>query len=161
MQARDAEDLLEVRGIPATPRRVAVLQSLLKLHAPATAPEILRNAKALCAINKATLYRILDLFTEAGLALRHSAGERSFRYCATTPAAVHDRDLHCHFHCTQCGAMQCLDGRELGSACELLAREADGHVLGVEIRLDGLCRQCGDAGAAAGLKAPLPGPDAD
>lgn len=137
-----AASLLAGSGLSPTPRRVVVLECLLANRAPAAAPDILSQVQAHASINKATLYRILDLLVEHGLALRHSAGERSFRYCALSPAAVHDHAVHCHFHCTRCGAMQCLEGSGIIPDMGQLAREIHGTVSSVEIRLDGVCVQC-------------------
>jgi len=137
-----AATLLGMKGLSPTPRRVAVLECLHASHAPMAAPDILSHVQESASINKATLYRILDLLVEHDLALRHSAGERSFRYCALAPAAAHDQAVHCHFHCTRCGAMQCLNGSRLLPDRRQLAREVKGHVSSVEIRLDGICEQC-------------------
>lgn len=134
--------LLRDKGLSPTPKRAAVFQCLLQSAHPLTAPEILQQSQKSCAINKATLYRILDLLVDHGLALRHSAGERSFRYCALEPAEGGAQKLHCHFHCTRCGAMQCLEGGSLLPSCQGMATAAGAQLENVEVRLDGLCQHC-------------------
>ena len=138
-----AARMLEAGGVQPTKLRMAVLASLLQNPGPAPAQDILDAVRASHSINKVTLYRILDLLVEQGLALRHSAGERSFRYCAL-PQEPHDHGacLHCHFHCTRCGAMQCLDSHDLPLDRARLLQDVPLHVNSVEIRLDGVCAEC-------------------
>lgn len=138
-----AARMLESSDVQPTKLRVAVLASLLQNPGPAPAQVILDAVRTSRSINKVTLYRILDLLVEQGLALKHSAGERSFRYCAL-PQTPHDHGacLHCHFHCTRCGAMQCLDSHDLPLDRSRLLQDVPLHVKTVEIRLDGVCAEC-------------------
>lgn len=137
--------LLKKKGLAATPRRVAVLESLLRIHEPLPAPQLLPHVRDLHAMNQATLYRILDLLVEHKLVLRHSAGERSFRYCALDPLKTKEHDGHCHFHCTRCGAMRCLKCGDVVKICQDLAQARALLVQCVEVRLDGLCENCRSA----------------
>ena len=139
---RQTEALLRGKGLDPTPLRTNVLHVLLRSETPLQACAILQRVRDTRPINKATLYRILDLFVERGLALRHSSGERSFRYCAIVPNTLHDQRMHCHFHCTRCGAMQCITHNVLPLDCETLVNHLPQHVEHVEIRLDGLCEAC-------------------
>jgi Fur family transcriptional regulator, ferric uptake regulator len=150
------ELLLETAGLEPTPLRVAVLTRLLESERPLQALDVLAAVRGTHSMNKVTLYRILDLLVRHGLALRHSSGERAFRYCAITPHAETPvsvskppphRLVHCHFHCTTCGGMRCIDSRNVPLDCQALldaVRVEPSHVDAVEIRLDGTCPECAD-----------------
>ena len=147
---QSAAQRLQARGLEPTPLRLAVLGRLLACPTPLSAPELLAQIQAERPINKVTLYRILDLLVTEELVLRHSAGERALRYCASghgegsgqDPQALGPPPLHCHFHCTRCGGMQCLPPPEPCPDLGPLTRSAAGSVQRVEIRLDGLCASC-------------------
>ena len=146
-----SENLLRSTGLDPTPLRVAVLHFLLQSHSPLQAQEILDKVRQTRPINKVTLYRILDLLVHHGLVLRHSSGERAFRYCALPPHKRSAEDccegdggqlMHCHFHCTQCGGMHCIESDAVPLNCAELLRNVPQQVQAVEIRLDGLCADC-------------------
>lgn len=137
-----ASRMLQEKDVQPTELRVAVLTCLLQNAGPSPAQDILEKIRATRTINKVTLYRILDLLVEQQLALRHSSGERSFRYCALPHSHKDGPCMHCHFHCTRCGAMQCIDSREIPMDCKRLVAAMPMRVESVEIRLDGLCQAC-------------------
>lgn len=137
MTVEQAKTLLAKAGLEPTPNRLQVLTVLSGLGRAVSAPEILEELGQ--AMNKVTLYRILDLLVDEGLVFRHSSGDRAFRYClgrSGTPGA------HVHFYCTRCNQMDCLPLEsiplDLGHVAETLPMRVDN----VEIRLDGLCEAC-------------------
>jgi Fur family ferric uptake transcriptional regulator len=86
-------------------------------------------------MNRVTLYRILDLLVERGVAARHNAGERSFRYCLGR--GVHG---HSHFHCNRCGQTQCLDSRLLEPGLSRILSGLPMRVEMAEVTLGGSAR---------------------
>lgn len=84
-QPEHSADLLHAAGLEDTQARRRILAAL---HAPHGTTPVAVSAQDLLAVlrkdgpfDKVTLYRTLDLFTEHGIIQRHSAGDRSFRYC--------------------------------------------------------------------------------
>ncbi|QLA17045.1 Fur family transcriptional regulator [Desulfolutivibrio sulfoxidireducens] len=138
-----AERLLRAAGIEATPIRRAVLAAMSGEGRAVSALDILSIVRRAGPVNKVTVYRTLDLFVEKGVALRHAIEGRSLRYCL---GASHGSAFHCHVWCRRCGRMECMPEavRELGVAA--FVDRLDMDVEGVEIRIDGLCRQCRRAG---------------
>ena len=132
------EKLLLVNGIKPTRNRVAVAELLSEQDHPVTAPEILEMLQQRISINKVTLYRILDLFEDHNLVLKHRADDRTFRYCLKEA----ERTAHCHFLCTECGGMSCIVPEDVGIDSDSIV-SATHHISNVEIRIDGVCENCG------------------
>lgn len=131
--------MLARAGIGATPLRLAVVGAMAGAGRALPAGDILALVRRLRPANRVTLYRILDLLVEKGLARRHSAGDRAQRYCLEPGTAGAP---HGHAYCVRCGAMQCLpQGAGLADVAALGAGLAM-DVLSVEVRIDGVCAVC-------------------
>jgi Fur family transcriptional regulator, ferric uptake regulator len=143
-------DMLVRAGIEPTPLRLLVAEVLDQAGSALAAADILDRVRRRHGANKVTLYRILDLFVERGLACRHSAGERALRYCLGSGFAAHP---HCHAHCLRCGRTLCLPVTEGLVNLQALGAELPLVVTGVEVRIDGVCAACA---AKARAKGPSP-----
>lgn len=146
----EARALLASAGIRPTTNRLAVLAAVLAAPGAVTAPEL--EAGLTNHMNRVTLYRTLDLFAEQGVLLRTQGSERTFQYCRGRG--------HGHFHCRCCGRTQCVELAlpQNGSAINPLAlalhlapglnleasgpKAVGGRIEAVDIRLDGICRDC-------------------
>ncbi|PKN09154.1 MAG: transcriptional repressor [Deltaproteobacteria bacterium HGW-Deltaproteobacteria-8] len=137
----DAQELLEHCGVAVTKNRLLVVRALSGAEHPQTPLELLScltDKTGLAGrMNRVTLYRILDLLVERGVAARHNAGERSFRYCLGR--GVHG---HSHFHCNRCGQTQCLDSRLLEPGLSRILSGLPMRVDLAEITLGGVCEGC-------------------
>ncbi|WP_457571178.1 Fur family transcriptional regulator [Desulfovulcanus sp.] len=133
------EDLLHDAGLETTSHRIMVLSFIINRKCPVTAQEILQELTKQSRINKVTLYRILDLLVEKKIIYRHSAGDRSFRYCLVS---AENRDGHCHFYCKECGKMQCISMHKLPAAINEAYKDLPVRIEDVEIRFDGVCQDC-------------------
>jgi Fur family ferric uptake transcriptional regulator len=131
--------LIEASGLSALPNRVQVIEAIGDSRAPLTAQEILDALQQSHNINRVTLYRILDLLVHYRLVERMSAGDRSYRY-GLGESTNHPR--HPHFYCTRCGHMECLEAASLDLDLAALKQATSSEVHRVEVRLDGICRQC-------------------
>ena len=135
----DYLNLLQSVGVSGTPRREMVLKAIGNHDGVLRPSEILERVRKQTSINRVTLYRILDLLVEKGLIRRLSAGDRTFRYgLAATP----NHPDHAHFHCLQCGRMECLEPRGVPLGGENSRRLRSVTVQYVEIRFDGVCQTC-------------------
>jgi len=136
--AEHARELLAGRGVRPTRARVLVLSHLLAQPSALPPRSLHAVVGGEAAVNRVTLYRILDLLVEHGLAARSSAGDRSLRYCSGRSAT-----RVCHFHCLGCGQVRCLDPTLLPLDPQAMERELGVTVERIEVRVDGLCGACG------------------
>jgi Fur family ferric uptake transcriptional regulator len=108
-------------------------------NSPLSAQQIYETLNRSDTINLVTVYRILDLLVEKGLVNRISGGRRSFAY-GLAPNENHPS--HPHFFCTSCGNMECLNPESLHVDLRSLQRTFPGLIAGVEVRVDGVCKNC-------------------
>jgi len=92
-------------GARATPARIRVLQLLRDAPAALTHNEI-ESALGALAIDRVTLYRVLDWLAESGLVHKNTDAHRVYRFSA---AAAGEHQTHVHFRCEDCGGVFCLD----------------------------------------------------
>jgi Fur family ferric uptake transcriptional regulator len=101
-------DLLRAAGIKVTPGRVRVLQELHGARQPLCHGELEAQlgVDGEAAIDRVTLYRILDSLVACGLALKAVDTRGVFRFSAAGVQRQHSS--HIHFRCTDCGGVFCL-----------------------------------------------------
>jgi Fur family ferric uptake transcriptional regulator len=92
-------------GARATPARIRVLQTLRAAPTALTHNEI-ELALGTSALDRVTLYRVLDWLVEIGLAHKNTDVNRVFRFSAATAG---EHATHVHFRCEHCGGVYCLD----------------------------------------------------
>jgi len=138
---RDYPGLLKSIGVDETSNRVSVLEIIGNSPSPMTAVEVYNTINRTRKVNRVTIYRILELFVKKQLIERISGGDRAYRYGFKI-----GRDSghvgHPHFYCTRCGHMQCLSPESVPLDTHPFERSFAGVVKRVEIRIDGLCRNC-------------------
>ena len=136
MTDREFEDALRERGLRVTPQRVLIHRAFADIGRHATAEEVLAHVEPrLPNASLPTVYAALELFQEMGIAHRVAAG---------SPTALWDPrpEVHHHFICRSCGAVEDLDVR-IDPAKALLAARGRGHrPEGSELIVSGLCRRC-------------------
>ena len=121
-------------GARATPARIRVLQILLNAPAALTHHD---NELALgaLALDRVTLYRVLDWLVEAGLAHKSTDARGVFRFSV---AAAGEHQTHTHFRCDFCGRVFCLDAPP-----PTPPRLPDGFSLSrMDLDLRGCCAAC-------------------
>ena len=92
-------------GARATPARIRVLQLLRAAPTPLTHGEI-ESTLGAQALDRVTLYRVLDWLAESGLVHKNTDASRVFRFSA---AGAGEHTTHIHFKCEYCGRVFCLD----------------------------------------------------
>ncbi|MCM8622669.1 MAG: transcriptional repressor [Candidatus Accumulibacter sp.] len=134
VEAETAVLLIRRTGARATPARVRVLQLLRSAPAALTHHQI-EQALGDLAIDRVTLYRVLDWLVESGIAHRTTDAQRTFRYSL---AAVGEHAAHTHFRCENCGRVFCLD-----AAPPVPPSLPEGFCLSrIELDLCGRCAEC-------------------
>ena len=133
------EELLSEADLKVTPNRVRVLEVVGNNRFPLSAGDIYKILERNDAIDRVTVYRILDLLVENDVVERISTGGRAFYY-GLAPNDYHRP--HPHFYCTNCGQMDCLSPESLVVDTEPLWKTYPGRIDKVEVRIDGICKNC-------------------
>lgn len=133
------EELLASANLGATPNRLRVLEVIGNNGFPLSADDIFKTLDRSGSINRVTVYRILDLLVDVRLVDRISSGGRAFHY-GLAPNDHHQP--HPHFYCRRCGQMYCLDPESLAIETESLRKTFPGRIDRVEVRVDGICKNC-------------------
>jgi Fur family ferric uptake transcriptional regulator len=92
-------------GARATPARIRVL-ALLRTAPTALTHNEIEAALGTPAIDRVTLYRVLDWLAESGLAHKNTDAHRVYRF---SNAAAGEHQAHMHFRCEDCGGVFCLE----------------------------------------------------
>ena len=133
------EELLSGADLEATTNRVRVLEVVGNNRFPLSASDINKILERGSKINRVTVYRILDLLVEHGVVERISTGGRAFYY-DLAPNDYHKP--HPHFYCKKCGQMDCLSPESIVVDTEALWKTYPGQIDKVEVRIDGICKNC-------------------
>ncbi len=133
------KELLIETGLEATKNRIRVLEVIGNNGFPLTAGEVYQTLLRSGPINKVTVYRILDLFAEKNLVVCLNSFGR-LTYYGMGPN--HHHIPHAHFLCKQCGRIDCLDPNSLQVDSTSLWKSFPGQIEGVEVRVDGICKEC-------------------
>ena len=122
-------------GARATPARIRVLQ-LLRSTPGALSHNQIEQALGESALDRVTLYRVLDWLVESGLAHKIADANRVFRFSV---AAESEHAKHVHFRCDSCGKVFCIDQPPPAPPAM-----PDGFsLLRADFDLHGCCANCG------------------
>ncbi len=135
----DYAQILEAANLNLTTNRLKILEIIGNNRSPLSAKEIYDTLSRNKDINRVTVYRILDLLVKKGIINRLTSGERTFHY-GMAPNKNHP--AHPHFYCKHCGAIECLNPEALHIEMESLKKTYPGVIENVEIRVDGICKNC-------------------
>lgn len=136
-EVEEIRELVRGVGLRCTSARLAVIQQLRKVDAPASHGEIADTLVPL-GFDKATVYRNLIDLAEYGLVSRTELGDHVWRFELRDPNAPEDGE-HPHFVCVDCGNVTCL--QEIDFEPSIRRRWAKvGKV--TEVLLKGHCKDC-------------------
>ena len=101
-----------------------------------TADTIYQNVrKVIPSISKATVYRILDHFSEQNTILRVKLPAATDRFdCRNEP--------HYHVHCLDCGQVGDMDLPEMDMLWDKASSVSDYRITGYSVSFSGLCPKC-------------------
>ena len=132
--AEAVADLIRHTGARATPARIRVLQ-LLRSVPTAMAHNDIEQSLGEPALDRVTLYRVLDWLVDSGLAHKSTDSNRVYRFSA---ASAGEHTTHIHFRCEQCGSVFCLD-----ASPPCVPTLPDGFTLSrLDFDLRGRCADC-------------------
>ncbi len=133
------QEMLASADLEATPNRLRVLEVVGNNSCPLSAGDIFKTLERNSSINRVTVYRILDRLVDQGMVERLSTGGRA-AYYGLAPNANHRP--HPHFYCKSCGQMDCLNPESLNVETDAMQRTFPGRIDKVEVRVDGICKNC-------------------
>ena len=133
------ENMLASVDLKVTENRLRVLEVVGNNSFPLSADDIFKTLERTSSINRVTVYRILDLLVDHDIVEKLSTGGRA-AYYGIAPNDYHQP--HPHFYCKSCGQMDCLNPDSLNIDTETLWKTFPGRIDKVEVRVDGVCKNC-------------------
>ncbi|MGO8761588.1 MAG: Fur family transcriptional regulator [Desulfobaccales bacterium] len=125
-------------GVRPTTIRLTILEILGDSSRALRAQEIMEGIRSRRRVNKVTVYRILEDFTQRGMVRRLSLEGRVSHY----ELACKHRPPHPHFQCHTCREVQCLDPAPLTHVWTELQVPVGNRADHIDIRVGGLCHKC-------------------
>lgn len=126
--------LLANKGYRITKPRQAVFQVLHDSHSPLQIGEI---AKRCHSIDRVSVYRTIELFTQLGIAAAVPLGWKQ-RYELTDPFKAH----HHHLHCTLCGALIDIHSQKLEQLVAAITSDYGFIPREHKFEVSGMCSKC-------------------
>lgn len=125
--------LLKSQGFSTTKTRRAVIQTLLRTQ-PATIAHLI---DALPQVDRATIYRTIDLFVDLGIAKRVSAGLEQ-----RIELGDSFQEHHHHLTCLRCGRVIDIHTPEIEHAIEQTAINNVFRPIRHDLEISGYCSNC-------------------
>lgn len=108
MSNNDVEDILTRKEVKPTSNRILVMRELIK----ASHPVSLADLEVLLgfSMDKASIFRVLELFSEKDIIHVIEDGSRSLKYELCHSDTHHTiADQHVHFYCERCKETYCFE----------------------------------------------------
>lgn len=137
MSTENAEKILSGRDIKPTPNRIMVLKELIDSPYPVSLTDL---EISLDTVDKASIFRVLELFAAKEIVHVIEDGSRSLKYELCHNSSHHSiADQHVHFFCEQCKRTYCFEDTDIP-----MIEIPEGFVLrGINYMIKGLCPECG------------------
>jgi Fur family ferric uptake transcriptional regulator len=140
--AATAAGMIAVLGVRSTPARVDVLAVLLAAGEALSHHDVEERLRRRHAVDRVTLYRVLEWLVERGLAHKLAGDDRVWRFSASAhgggQAGATGEHAHAHFRCVDCGKIVCL----AAAGVPALAVPAGYRSDEVEVTVKGHCDRC-------------------
>lgn len=108
----EIEALLLGKGVKPTANRILVMKELLKATCPVSLADL--EASLGYTLDKASIFRALELFAEKDVAHVIEDGSRSLKYELCRGDKSHSlADQHAHFYCEVCKSTYCLEAAKV------------------------------------------------
>jgi Fur family ferric uptake transcriptional regulator len=135
----DSEELFKRGGIQSTLLRRSVLKALVQSNRALTPKGILSKVRKRRAIDKVTLYRILELFISRGILRRIATSEGCLFYEVVCQEHCPN---HPHFVCRGCGEVKCLIDVDVQDLNDKIRYYRDREGEDIDLKWEGVCGQC-------------------
>ena len=133
----DCKNELNDVDLRATPARIAVMKLLEKTDEPVDitmVKEYLDNQQI--TTDPATVFRIMNMFTEKGITKQISFNEGKFRYELT------NREDHHHLICQNCGKVEDISDCAISELEQDIQKKKRFKVVSHTLEFYGLCKNC-------------------
>ncbi|MDE6297328.1 MAG: transcriptional repressor [Muribaculaceae bacterium] len=136
MKLEEVEKILTDKGVKPTSNRILVLKELAGFTHPVSLADL---EDALDTMDKASIFRVLELFAEKDLVHVIEDGSRSSKYELCHNHHTHSiEDQHVHFYCTNCKETICFEDMKIPKI-----EVPEGYMPhSVNFVVKGLCRKC-------------------
>ena len=136
MNNNELENILTSKGVKPTANRMLVLKELERSSHPVNLADL---EMSLYPMDKASIFRVLELFSEKDIIHVIEDGSRSLKYELCHGKDHHSlTDQHAHFYCEKCGAVECLEDVDLPQ----IAFPENYKVKSVNLMFKGICSKC-------------------
>ncbi|MGM9775074.1 MAG: Fur family transcriptional regulator [Candidatus Egerieousia sp.] len=133
---KDAIEILERKGVKPTVNRVLVMNELSKISHPISLADL---EISLSTMDKASIFRVLKLFSEKDIIHVIEDGSRSLKYeLCPSESHHHLTDQHVHFYCENCKETFCLENEHI----PMIKIPKGFRLHSVNYMLKGLCPKC-------------------
>lgn len=137
MSNNDVEDILTRKEVKPTSNRILVMRELIKASHPVSLADL--EISLGFSMDKASIFRVLELFSEKDIIHVIEDGSRSLKY-ELCHSGTHNTiaDQHVHFYCERCKETYCFENVSVP-----LVNIPDGfspHAINYMIK--GICQKC-------------------
>lgn len=133
----NCQDELHEMDLKVTPARLAVLELLEKNNKPLDIISIINYLqKKDIKADPATVFRIINAFTEKGITKQIQLNEGKFRY------ELSSRPDHHHLICEVCGAIEDISDCSIGVLEDEIGRKKQFLIKRHSLEFFGLCKNC-------------------
>lgn len=131
------EDLLNRKGVKPTANRILVLRELVEASRPVSLADLEQSLGF--SMDKASIFRVLELFLEKDIVHVIEDGSRSFKYELCQSNDSHTiSDSHVHFYCERCKKTFCFKAMNV----PLINIPNGFYAHTVNYVIKGVCPQC-------------------
>ena len=108
MTHNELEQFLSEKGVKPTANRILVVRELMQVSHPVSLADL--EALLHFSMDKASIFRVLELFAEKDIVHVIEDGSRSLKY-ELCPGSSHHTpdDQHVHFYCERCKETYCFE----------------------------------------------------
>lgn len=104
---KEAEEILQRKGVRPTANRIIVLDALMKETHPVSLAQL---EERICTMDKSSIFRALSLFLENDIVHGIDDGSGSQKYEAChSHSHCSISDMHVHFYCEHCHEIHCFE----------------------------------------------------
>ncbi len=136
MSSNCIENILGEKGVKPTANRILVMKELMKASRPVSLADL---EISLCTLDKASIFRVLELFAEKEIVHVIEGGSRSLKYELCQSGPHHGpADQHVHFYCEQCKETYCFETVRV----PVIEVPAGFQTRAVNYMLKGVCSKC-------------------
>lgn len=134
----EIENILNGKGVKPTPNRILIIKELLKAAHPVSLANLEKSLGF--TLDKASIFRVLELFAEKDVVHVIEDGSRSLKYELCHSSGTHHNisDQHVHFYCKKCKETYCFE--EVKIPLITIPNDFSPHAINYMVK--GICPKC-------------------